>query len=121
MVESLESLTSYWAKSPNPLRWNCIFVLPPWLKTWWREFGSEGNLYLYAARQRGIVVGIAPLFLKGDEAKAWMVDESNLLNKTIKGESEATLHDGATVESDISSKVSKEKWIELVKNHLFVR
>lgn len=68
MVESLESLASYWAKSPNPLRWNCIFVLPPWLKTWWREFGSEGNLYLYAARQRGIVVGIAPLFLKGDEA-----------------------------------------------------
>ena len=60
-------------------------------------------------------------FLKGEEARAWMVDESNLFNKTISGKSEATLHDGATIESDISAKVSKEKWNELVKNHLFIR
>jgi len=68
MVESFETLISYWVKSPSPLRWNCIFVLPPWLEIWWREFGSIGDLYLYAARQRGALVGIAPLFLKGEEA-----------------------------------------------------
>jgi CelD/BcsL family acetyltransferase involved in cellulose biosynthesis len=68
MVESLESLASYWVKSPDSLRWSCIFVVPPWLKIWWREFGSEGNLYVYAAKQSGAVVGIAPLFIKGEEA-----------------------------------------------------
>lgn len=68
MVESLESLASYWAESPDSLRWSCIFVLPPWLEIWWREFGSKGDLYLYAARKRGTVVGIAPLFIKDEEA-----------------------------------------------------
>jgi CelD/BcsL family acetyltransferase involved in cellulose biosynthesis len=42
--------------------------LPPWLETWWREFGSDGELYLYAARQGGTVVGIAPLMVRGGEA-----------------------------------------------------
>ena len=68
MVESLESLASYWANPPNPLRWSCIFALPPWLEIWWREFGSEGDLYLCAPRQGGAVVGIAPLFIKDEEA-----------------------------------------------------
>jgi len=68
MVESFETLISDWVKSSRSLRWSCIFILPPWLETWWREFGSDGELYLYAARQRGTVVGIAPLIVRGGEA-----------------------------------------------------
>jgi CelD/BcsL family acetyltransferase involved in cellulose biosynthesis len=42
--------------------------LPPWLEIWWNEFGATGDLYLFAARQRRTVVGIAPLLLKGTDA-----------------------------------------------------
>jgi CelD/BcsL family acetyltransferase involved in cellulose biosynthesis len=66
--EKFESLASYWLSSPAPLRWNCIFTLPPWLQIWWREFGSTGKPYLYAARRRGALIGIAPLFLRGKKA-----------------------------------------------------
>ena len=68
MAENFKRLASYWIKSPYPLRWNCIFALPPWLEIWWNEFGATGDLYLFAARQRRTVVGIAPLLLKGTEA-----------------------------------------------------
>lgn len=68
MAENFKTLASYWAKSPSPLRWNCIFALPPWLEIWWNEFGTMGDLYLFAARRSGTVVGVAPLFLKGTEA-----------------------------------------------------
>jgi CelD/BcsL family acetyltransferase involved in cellulose biosynthesis len=68
MVESFETLVSHWVKSSGSLRWSCISILPPWLETWWREFGSDGELYLYAARQGGTVVGIAPLMVRGGEA-----------------------------------------------------
>jgi CelD/BcsL family acetyltransferase involved in cellulose biosynthesis len=67
-IESFETLASYWVKSPYPLRWDSIFILPPWLEIWWGEFGSTGDLYLHAARQGEVVIGVAPLFLKGDEA-----------------------------------------------------
>jgi CelD/BcsL family acetyltransferase involved in cellulose biosynthesis len=62
--ESFESLTSYWLKSPYPLRWDCMFVLPHWLETWWKEFGAQGGLYLCAVRERGAVIGIAPLLFR---------------------------------------------------------
>jgi len=66
--ESFDSLTSYWLKPRSPLKWDCIFVLPPWLEVWWREFGSKGDLYLCAVKQRGTIIGIAPLLLQGDVA-----------------------------------------------------
>jgi len=66
--ESFDSLTSYWLKPQSPLKWDCIFVLPPWLEVWWRELGSAGDLYLCAVRQRGSIIGVAPLLLKGEEA-----------------------------------------------------
>jgi glycine cleavage system H lipoate-binding protein len=59
--------------------------------------------------------------LKGKEAKAWMEDESKLLHKNVQPEAGATLHDGAVVANDISSNLTKEKWNEVVKTHLFTR
>ena len=67
-LESFDSLTSYWLKPRSPLKWDCVFVLPPWLEVWWREFGSKGDLYLSAVKQRGTIIGVAPLLLQEDVA-----------------------------------------------------
>jgi CelD/BcsL family acetyltransferase involved in cellulose biosynthesis len=66
--ESFENLTSYWLESAYISMWDCIFVLPPWLEVWWREFGFGAELYLGAVRQGDTLIGIAPLLLKGTEA-----------------------------------------------------
>lgn len=61
-------------------------------------------------------------FLKGAEARAWMVDEANLLSQSIHHpEAGVTLHDGAAITTDISSNLSKEKWNEVVKKHLYAK
>ena len=67
-LESFDSLTSYWLKPRSALKWDCIFVLPPWLEVWWREFGSGRDLYLCAIKQRGTTIGVAPLLLQEDVA-----------------------------------------------------
>ncbi len=62
-------------------------------------------------------------FLKGNEAKSWMVEEANLLNQTIGSEAggTGTLHDGAAITTDMSINLSEEKWNEIVKKHLYTR
>lgn len=65
---NFDELASYWLSSESALRWNCLFVLPPWLEVWWREFGAAANPYLCAVRQRGAPIGVAPLLIKEEEA-----------------------------------------------------
>lgn len=62
-LESPDNLASSWVDLQH-LRWNYIFVLPCWLKVWWRELGSGGELYLCTVKQEGTIIGIAPLLLK---------------------------------------------------------
>lgn len=59
--------------------------------------------------------------LKDKEATAWMEEEANLLNQSIQSETGVTFHDGAVVAADISKNLSKEKWNELAKKHLYTR
>ena len=66
--ESFSSLTTYWREEKNSLYWDSIFVLPVWLQTWWRTFGTGVELSLLAARQDGEIIGIAPLLIKGETA-----------------------------------------------------
>ena len=66
--ESFDSLASFGADPNHHLRWNCIFVLPAWLKVWWQEFSTDAKLYLGAARQEEKVIGIAPLMIKDGTA-----------------------------------------------------
>lgn len=66
--ESFDSLASCWLNPRYPLRWDCIFVLPPWLEVWWRESDSRAESYLCAVRQQETIIGIAPLLLEGEEA-----------------------------------------------------
>lgn len=65
---SFEKLTSYWLKPRSLLKWDCIFVTPPWLEVWWREFGSSGEQYLCAVKKGGATIGIAPLLIKEEQA-----------------------------------------------------
>ncbi len=60
-------------------------------------------------------------FLSGDEARAWMVEETNLLSKNLQEEAGVTMHDGASLTKDLSTHLGKENWREIVKNHLYVR
>jgi glycine cleavage system H lipoate-binding protein len=62
-------------------------------------------------------------FLKGNEARAWMVEEANLLKQTIGSEAgvTGTLHDGAAITTDMSINLSEQKWNEIVKKHLYTR
>jgi len=74
--ESFASLASYWTDSGNRLKWDSVFVLPPWLEVWWREFQPGTELYLAAVRQQSDIVGIAPLQLK--EGKAFFVGSADV-------------------------------------------
>jgi CelD/BcsL family acetyltransferase involved in cellulose biosynthesis len=67
--ETLEALHSLWVAGENPLEWDCLFVLPAWLKVWWSVFSNESSLYLSAVRDEERLIGIAPLLVKGAEAR----------------------------------------------------
>jgi glycine cleavage system H lipoate-binding protein len=60
-------------------------------------------------------------FLSGDEARAWMVEETNLLSKHLQEEAGVTMHDGASLTKDLSTHLGKENWREIVKSHLYIR
>jgi len=66
--ESFDSLAFYWTNPNYSLRWNLPFVLPPWLKIWWRELGAEAELYLSSVRQGERVIGVAPLLVREEKA-----------------------------------------------------
>jgi CelD/BcsL family acetyltransferase involved in cellulose biosynthesis len=68
-IESFDSLSSYWLDPENPLRWDCLFVLPAWLQVWWSVFGAELAPYICVVRDREQVIGIAPLLVEGEEAR----------------------------------------------------
>lgn len=67
-AETFETLFTYWRNSDLSLKWDCFFVLPPWLKVWWSIFGSTSEMYLCAVRHAEEVIGIAPLLLKNETA-----------------------------------------------------
>jgi CelD/BcsL family acetyltransferase involved in cellulose biosynthesis len=67
-VESFETLFTYWRNPDLSLKWDCFFVLPPWLKTWWRIFGATSEMYLCVVKHAQEVIGIAPLLLENKTA-----------------------------------------------------
>jgi CelD/BcsL family acetyltransferase involved in cellulose biosynthesis len=46
------------------MSWNCLFVLPEWLKVWWAEFGKDGTLDILSVGNQKDVIGLAPLQVK---------------------------------------------------------
>jgi CelD/BcsL family acetyltransferase involved in cellulose biosynthesis len=67
-VESFDSLASCWANPSSRLKWSSIFVLPTWLKVWWKVFGSGDELYLRTLRQSDKIIGFAPLMINRETA-----------------------------------------------------
>ena len=67
--ETFETLHSLWMDGEQPLEWDCLFVLPAWLKVWWSVFSNESTPYLSAVRDKDRLIGIAPLLVKGEEAR----------------------------------------------------
>jgi CelD/BcsL family acetyltransferase involved in cellulose biosynthesis len=63
-IEGLDSLDAMWNDRGSALQWNCPFVLPPWLNTWWSIFGNAGEPMIVVVREGDAVVGIAPLMLQ---------------------------------------------------------
>ena len=59
--ENLDDVFAHWQQADDFLPWNCLFVLPVWLKTWWQNFGQNAALYLLTVRHEGRTIGIAPL------------------------------------------------------------
>ena len=67
--ESFDSITELWQNSANRLNWDCLFVLPGWLKVWWQAFGSDRTPYLCSIRSRGELVGMAPFMVEDQTAR----------------------------------------------------
>ena len=67
--ETFETLHSLWVDGEHPLEWDCLFVLPSWLKVWWSVFSNESSPYISAVRDKEKLIGIAPLLVKGEEAR----------------------------------------------------
>lgn len=77
-VEPLTNLYSSWRDAGNALDWDCLFMLPPWLCSWWAYFGKAPETRLYVAQQDETIVGIAPLVVSGDTAL--LVSDSDLID-----------------------------------------
>lgn len=59
--------------------------------------------------------------LSGKEARAWMMEEADVLFKGIGGQAGATLHDGAAPVKDISKHLDRSAWQKIVKERLYTR
>ena len=66
--ESFDSLAKFWLKPQISLKWDLIFMLPPWLEVWREAHGSTAEPCLCVVRRNDTVIGLAPLLLKGSEA-----------------------------------------------------
>jgi CelD/BcsL family acetyltransferase involved in cellulose biosynthesis len=68
-TESIENLGSLFLNKNFDLDWNCLFVLPLWLKTWWETFGENDDLEILAGYLQGKIIGIAPLRIQEKTAR----------------------------------------------------
>jgi len=64
--ETFDSLKVYWRQSGQGLRWDCLFVLPAWLKVWWHHFGNGSKPFVLSISSEDRLLGIAPTRIKGD-------------------------------------------------------
>lgn len=59
--ESFDWFAACWRDNRHGLRWDTLFVLPPWLQVWRQVFAPESTVRFSVVRQDGQVIGIAPL------------------------------------------------------------
>jgi CelD/BcsL family acetyltransferase involved in cellulose biosynthesis len=66
--EDFESLISYQRDSGNHLNWDCIFVLPEWMKVWWTRFSNRPKCHLISIKKQETLLGLAPLQIDNHRA-----------------------------------------------------
>jgi CelD/BcsL family acetyltransferase involved in cellulose biosynthesis len=66
--QNFESLAASWKDPGHRLEWTSIFVLPYWLETWWRAFGTGAEEHMCAVTENDSIIGIAPLMIKDGRA-----------------------------------------------------
>jgi CelD/BcsL family acetyltransferase involved in cellulose biosynthesis len=67
--ETFDSITAYWRDPRHSLAWDCLFVVPGWLKVWWDSFGGDRIAHLCVMRNTDELIGIAPLMIEGKTAR----------------------------------------------------
>jgi len=67
--EPFERLESIFLNNKFNLDWNCLFVLPLWLKTWWDTFGDNHDPEILAGYRQGKLIGLAPLRIQEKTAR----------------------------------------------------
>jgi len=65
-IESLDGLSNEWNELVGRSKANRVFSTWEWHSTWWQCFGQGAEFLALAARQDGRLVGIAPLFKRGE-------------------------------------------------------
>ena len=68
-TETFDTITAYWSDPAHQLKWDCLFVVPGWMKVWWQILGSGLEPHLCSIRHNDKLVGIAPLLFQGGEAR----------------------------------------------------
>jgi CelD/BcsL family acetyltransferase involved in cellulose biosynthesis len=68
-TETFERFESFFLNNKSDLNWNCLFVLPLWLKTWWDTFGENHDPEILAGYREGKLIGLAPLHIQGETAR----------------------------------------------------
>lgn len=63
--EGFESISCEWEGILSLTAANTIFVTPWWQHLWWRSYGGNACLELLSVRQDDVLLGIAPLMMKG--------------------------------------------------------
>ena len=72
--ETVDSVLALWQADAAGMAWDCLFVLPLWLKAWWNNFGRDEDLYLISVRHEQRTIGIAPL-LRNTQSASLMGDQ----------------------------------------------
>lgn len=66
--ETFDWFARFWESHRNDLRWDTLFVLPPWLSEWQQSFAPEIHPSFLVGREDENVIGIAPLLISEGKA-----------------------------------------------------
>jgi CelD/BcsL family acetyltransferase involved in cellulose biosynthesis len=66
--ETFDSIAPHGHPGGRSLGSDCLFVLPQWLRAWWRVFGDGPSQLLCSIRQGQELLGVAPLLQEGETA-----------------------------------------------------
>jgi CelD/BcsL family acetyltransferase involved in cellulose biosynthesis len=68
-TETLDWLNVYRQQNPAALRWEPIFMLPPWLSCWHRNFAPRQEPVILAVRHGETIAGVIPLLISDGTAR----------------------------------------------------